>query len=316
LGKPAQLTEKVFLIDGCDLGMEERTGTYVLMEKDITLIETSASPSVPHILQGIKDLGISPEDVKYIIVTHIHLDHSGGAGLMVTHCPNAKVVVHPKGARHLANPSRLIASAKAVYGEKFNSLFDPILPVPEANLLVKADMETLQISDDCVLTFYDSPGHANHHFSIFHPGVNGLFSGDTVGIYYHQLHRKGIEFYIPSTSPNQFDPGKMLHSIETFKQLNADRLFFGHFGMSEHPAEAYRQVESWLEIFCSTAEAAHAEGSDFTDRTDLLAKQLFSKIKSYLLEKGLDEKDTVLELISLDLQISSMGLIDYITKKK
>ncbi|KKK34370.1 beta-lactamase [Mesobacillus campisalis] len=316
MGKPMQLTEKIHLIDGHDLGMEERTGSYVLMEDDITLIETSASPSVPHILAGLKDLGLAPSDIKYIIVTHIHLDHSGGAGLLLTYCPNAKIVVHPKGQRHLANPSRLITSAKAVYREKFEALFDPILPVPEENILVKADGETLQISEDCVLTFHDSPGHANHHFSIFHPGVKGLFSGDTIGIYYPQLARRGIELYIPSTSPNQFDPDKMLYSIETFEQLKAERLFFGHFGMSEHPEEAYSQVKYWLEVFCSTAETAFSEGSDFEERTNLAAQKLYGRVKNQLLENGLNDNDPIFELLSLDLQISSMGLIDYLTRKK
>ncbi|WP_053362012.1 MBL fold metallo-hydrolase [Bacillus sp. FJAT-27251] len=316
MGKPMQLTEKIHLIDGHDLGMEERTGSYVLLEDDITLIETSASPSVQHILAGLKDLGLPPSDIKYIIVTHIHLDHSGGCGLLLTYCPNAKIIVHPKGARHLADPSRLIASAKAVYREKFEALFDPILPVPEENILVKADGETLQVSEDCILTFHDSPGHANHHFSIFHPGVKGLFSGDTIGIYYPQLARKGIELYIPSTSPNQFDPDKMLHSLETFEQLKPERLFFGHFGMSEHPAEAYRQVKYWLEVFCSTAEAAFDEGSDFEERTNLAAQKLYERVKNHLLENGLNDKDPILELLSLDLQISSMGLVDYLTRKK
>ena len=191
--KPVQLTEKVFLIDNFDLSMAERTGTYVLMEEKLTLIETSASPSVPYILKGLAALGVHPDDVLYIIVTHIHLDHAGGAGLMLEHCPNAKVVVHPKGARHLADPSRLIQGAKAVYGEKFKELFDPVVKVPEDRLIIKEDGDSLELGENINLLFIDSPGHANHHFSIYHPSSNGIFSGDTAGIFYPQIYREGID---------------------------------------------------------------------------------------------------------------------------
>ena len=168
--KPVQLTENVFLIDDFDLSMPERTGTYVLTEDKVTLIETSASPSIPYILEGLQTLGVSPADISYIIVTHIHLDHAGGAGLMLQHCPNAKVIVHPKGARHLADPSRLIMGAKAVYGDKFSQLFDPIVEIPEDRLMIKGEGDTLEISEKLNLKFLDTPGHANHHFSIYQIG--------------------------------------------------------------------------------------------------------------------------------------------------
>jgi glyoxylase-like metal-dependent hydrolase (beta-lactamase superfamily II) len=315
LKKPIQLTENIYLIDGHDLGMEERTGSYVLKEKEITLIETSASPSIPYILNGLKELGVGPEEVKYIIVTHIHLDHSGGAGLLLQHCPNAHVIVHPKGARHLHDPSRLIASAKTVYGAEFDTLFDPIVPIPNERLLTKAENETLQISDNCLLTFIESPGHAKHHFSIHHSGVNGIFTGDTAGIYYPQLHRQGIEYYIPTTSPNQFDPDKMLHSISRFKAMNVDRLFFGHYGMSENPQEVYRQVSEWLDIFVSEAQNAFDSTNDFDSRAEITTNRLFNKIQSDLRQKGIGDEDPIYKIITLDLQISSMGLIDYLTKK-
>ncbi|MGY3315594.1 glyoxylase-like metal-dependent hydrolase (beta-lactamase superfamily II) [Peribacillus simplex] len=109
--------------------------------QNITLVETSASPSIPHLMKGLEDLGISPVDITYIILTHIHLDHAGGAGLFLQHCPNAKVIVHPKGARHLEDPTRLIAGAKAVYGEEFNELFNPILPIPFDRMLTIHDRE-------------------------------------------------------------------------------------------------------------------------------------------------------------------------------
>ncbi|WP_174733750.1 MBL fold metallo-hydrolase [Mesobacillus harenae] len=314
--KPEKLAENLYLIDDYDLKMEERTGTYVLTEQDLTLIETCASPSVPKILKGLNLLGLSPENVKYIIVTHIHLDHAGGAGLLLTHCPQAKVVVHPKGIRHLEDPSRLIAGAKSVYGERFDELFDPILPVASEQLIVKNDRESLTIGPDCTLTFYDSPGHSNHHFSIFHPNTSGMFTGDTAGIRYPQLVREGIELYLPSTSPNQFSPEKMLHSLELFKSLSLKYIYFGHYGMSSNPEEVYKQVEDWLKVFLEEAESAFLEGNEFLEKVFMTTERLQNRVAIYLLEKGIDRNHQAFEILSLDLSVSAMGLIDYLQKRK
>lgn len=307
---PKQLNERVFIIDGHDLNVEERTGTYVLMEEQLTLIDTSASPSVPYIKEGLQEMGLSLAQVKYIIVTHIHLDHAGGAGLLLQECPDAKVVVHPKGARHLADPSRLIAGAKMVYGDKFEPLFDPIVPIPEDRLLIRTEGDHLEIGPDCLLEFWDTPGHAKHHFSIVHPGSNGIFAGDTVGIRYEQLAKDGIAFYLPSTSPNQFDPEAMQAAIERIRNACFDAIYFGHYSMSQEPGEALDQVEGWLRIFVEEAEAVKAaEGGP-----EQLAEKLTGRIKAHLLDLGVREDHNVFELIRLDLDVSSMGLMESISK--
>lgn len=312
--KPVQLSENVYLIDDFDLKMAERTGTYVLTEDKVTLIETSASPSIPYILEGLHALGISPGDVSYIIVTHIHLDHAGGAGLMLQHCANAKVIVHPKGARHLADPSRLIQGAKAVYGDKFDSLFNPIVEIPEDRIITKDEGDTLTISEGLTLKFLDTPGHANHHFSIHHPLTNGIFSGDTAGIFYPQLEREGIEFYLPSTSPNQFDPEKMLGSINRYKELGVERIYFGHYGMSENPSEAFRQVESWLDLFVEEARLVFSDDNLRENPVENITQRLYGKIKTDLKQKGIADTHPVFELLYLDINVSAMGLAHYLTK--
>jgi glyoxylase-like metal-dependent hydrolase (beta-lactamase superfamily II) len=313
LKKPVQLSKNVYLIDDFDLKMEERTGTYVLTEEQVTLIETSASPSIPYILEGLQTLGISPEDISYIIVTHIHLDHAGGAGLMLKHCPNAKVIVHPKGARHLADPSRLIQGAKAVYGDKFTDLFDPIVEIAEDRLIIKGEGDTLEIGDKLTLEFLDTPGHANHHLSVFHPLTKGVFSGDTAGIFYPQIYREGIEFYLPTTSPNQFSPEKMLHSIDRYKELGIERIYFGHYGMSENPEEAFRQVERWLDVFIKEAKLVYSDEKQREKLVENITINLYNRICSYLKQQGLAENHPIYELLYLDINVSSMGLAHYLT---
>ena len=312
---PIKLAENLYLIDDFDLSTEERTGTYVITEEVMTLVETSASPSVPYIIEGLKKLQISLDAIDYIIVTHIHLDHAGGVGLLLQHCPNAKVIVHPKGARHLADPSRLIAGAKAVYGDKFSDLFEPILPVPQERLITKNHQEELQIGPDCTLIFFDTPGHANHHFCIYYPRENGLFVGDTSGIYYPQLHRIGVEFYLPSTSPNQFDPDQMLESIALFENMNLNALYFGHFGVSRTPNEVYKQVRYWLEIFVNEAKHVNAKYTDFDEQVQQISCHLLNRVSEHLERKGVSLDHPVFEVIRLDIEICSMGLVDYLNRQ-
>ena len=306
------LDERIFLIDGFDLGVASRTGTYVIQEEELTLIETGPSPSVKYIKKGLATLGLSLEQVKYIIVTHIHLDHAGGAGVLIKECPNAKVVVHPRGERHLEDPTKLTAGAKAVYGDSFSELFDPVLPIEKERLIVKSEGDTLKIGPDCTLEFLDTPGHAKHHFSVYDPISNGVFTGDTVGIRYEQLEKDGIHLFLPSTSPNHFNPNDMDASIKRIEKMNVDRIYFGHFGMTEFPNKALKQVAEWLEVFMEEAEHVVAEKKGYDD----LSKRLLQRVKEHLRELGVPDEHEVYILINLDMQVSSLGIIDYFKKLK
>lgn len=310
--KPIRIDDRIYLIDGFDLGKPARTGTYVVDEQDLTLVETGPSPSVKYVKEGLVSLGFSLTDVKYIIVTHIHLDHAGGAGLLIKDCPNAKVVVHPKGARHLIDPKKLAAGARAVYGESFAELFDPIVPVPEEKLLIKGEEDELKIGPECTLEFLDTPGHAKHHFSIYDPISNGIFTGDTVGIRYDQLIRDGIDFFLPSTSPNHFDPSAMQKAIIRIKDMNVDQIYYGHFGMTQEIEKALDQASYWLEVFVEEGEKAFAAGEGYAE----IATRLSYQVKEHLRGLGVPDNHDVYILINLDMQVSALGIIDYFQKIK
>ncbi|MFP8782456.1 MBL fold metallo-hydrolase [Planococcus plakortidis] len=303
----SKLNDRIHLIDGFDLGLKQRTGSYVINEQQLTIIETGPSPSVEHVKEGLNELGLPLEEVRYIIVTHIHLDHAGGAGLLMQECPNATLIVHPKGARHLSDPSRLIAGARAVYGDKFDSLFNPIVPVPEHRIEVKTEGGKLQIGPGCTLEFWDTPGHAKHHFGIYDPVSNGFFAGDTAGIRYIQLIEDGIDFYLPSTSPNQFDPGAMKASIERMEEQQFDWLYYGHYGADKNPQAALGQVLEWLEVFVEEGAAAYRIG----ESADQLAKRLAAPVMAQLADQGMEQPHRVEPYIEMDLQVSAQGLLDY-----
>ncbi|WP_017470489.1 MBL fold metallo-hydrolase [Amphibacillus jilinensis] len=304
----------ISIIDLNDLNLPERTGSYILHAEKLTLIETSASPSIPYLLAGLNDLNIDPADISYIIVTHIHLDHAGGVGLLLESCPNAKVIVHPRGERHLKDPSKLIQGAKAVYGEQFDQLFDPIVPVPSDRLITKADLDRLEISNDRTLTFYDTPGHAKHHFSIHDSKSNAIFTGDTLGIRYPVSMTNGTELILPSTSPNQFDPNAMLASMKRIRELNVDAIYFGHYGKSDYPDLVYHQLSQWLNRYLRISETiikTHPDRS-VEDQIEAIAEALFNRVE---VESDISDP-TIFDYIRLDLNISAQGIVEFITDNR
>lgn len=310
--KTVDLGSKISLIDAYDMEIIEKTGSYVIRDEQLTIVETCGSPSVPYILRGLREMGLEPEDVKYIILTHIHLDHAGGAGLLLQNCSNAKVVVHPKGARHLINPERLVEGARAVYGEQFDKLYDPVVPIPEEAVIIKEDGKTLTIGPSRTLQFFDTPGHANHHFCIHDPASNGIFTGDTAGVYYHQVKDEGVTMILPITSPNQFNPQATLDSLERIRELNVDRIYFGHFGMSEEPEKVFQQIKYWLPIFVEIGEETLAEGLG----EDAVASRMLERVRRYLTERGIPSDHMVYPLLEIDLELAALGMVDYLRKKR
>ncbi|WP_152656075.1 MBL fold metallo-hydrolase [Oceanobacillus sp. CFH 90083] len=309
--KPMKLHHDISLIDGFDFGVSGRTGAYVIEADQLTIVETGPSPSVPYIKKGLEALGYSFADVKHIIVTHVHLDHAGGAGRLLECCPHATLYVHPRGKRHLAEPNKLAAGARAIYGERFSELYDPIVPAAEERMVEKTEGDTLQIAEERILEFWDTPGHARHHLGIYDPVSNGMFTGDTAGIQYEQLFPHGVNFFLPSTSPNHFDPAAMKKSLQRFREKQLDYIYFGHFGETDLVEEALKQAESWLDIFVKEAEAAVAEGQGY----DEIAERLLVYVQSELREQGIDDAHEVYQMIHVDLQLSALGMVDYLQKK-
>lgn len=315
MSRVQQIAPNFFCIDTHDLNREQRTSSYLLIDEKIALIETSASPSVPYILDGLDKLNIALEDIDYVIVTHIHLDHAGGAGLFLQSCPNATFVVHPRGVSHMVDPSRLIASAKSVYGEEFERLFDPIVPI-DAKRIVEIGHEQELALGQHKLTFFHTEGHAKHHVSMLYSATNGLFVGDTTGVRYPEMNGEAIDLIIPSTSPNQYNPETMEQSIQLYESLNASELYFGHYGAYKNPKEAYRQVRYWTPLFLAEGKKASEISSIFQEQVHYLDARLKELLFSYLQENGIPASHPVYETIPFDIIVSSMGILDYLEKVK
>merc|ERR1711879_778348 len=186
----------------------------------LALIETGTVNTVPHVLKVIDNLGLTPEHLDYVIPTHVHLDHAAGAGAMLSHCPNARLVVHPRGAPHMISPEKIEAGTRAVYGdEKYERLYGTLIPVAPDKVIEAPDNATVDL-DSRTLTFLDTPGHARHHFCVHDDGSNSLFTGDTAGVSYRHFDGKssdnkssdeaptGEVFWFVTTTPVQFEEGQ------------------------------------------------------------------------------------------------------------
>ena len=214
----------------------------------VAIIDTGVNSSVPRVLAALRDKGLRPEQVDYVILTHIHLDHAGGAGLLLSQLPNARLTVHPRGARHIADPSRLIASTIAVYGaEEARRTFGEIVPVPRSRIIETAHESSLTLNGR-EFVFFDTPGHARHHVCVLDTRSGHLFTGDTFGLSYRELDCSGRQFSIPTTSPTQFDPVAAHRSLDLILGLKPGAIYVTHYSqvrdIARMGADMHRLVDA------------------------------------------------------------------------
>ena len=197
---------------------------------EAAIIETGAPRSVGRILRGMAAAGVAPESVRWIIPTHVHLDHAGGAGALLAHCPNASLLVHPRGVRHMIDPTHLIAGSVAVYGQqRFDALYGTVVPADASRVVAASDGSDWSLGSR-VLRIRDTPGHAKHHFCIWDEASASWFTGDTFGIAYRELCFDGIPFLMPTTTPVQFDPAALHASIDLLMAAEPSGFNLTHFG--------------------------------------------------------------------------------------
>ncbi len=218
------------------------------------LVDTGTHVSVSRTLDALDALQISRDRVSHIVLTHIHLDHAGGAGALMQALPGARLVVHPRGARHMADPSRLIAGSIAVYGEDtFRALYGDILPIDPTRILETADGSTLQVGDR-TLRFLHTPGHAKHHHCIVDAAAGGVFTGDTFGIAYRSLHTPTGPFLFPTTTPVHFDPVAARQSIERIVATGLSTAWLTHYSRVDGLADLAPQLLADLDTFVAIVE--------------------------------------------------------------
>lgn len=276
---------------------------YLMRQGDeIAIIETGTAHTVPHILHALKSMGSSTEDVRYIIPTHIHLDHAGGAGALMAQCPNAQLLVHPRGAPHMIDPAKLQAGTVAVYGaDKFNRLYGELQPVPAGRVAEVPDGFKLDFNGR-QLSFLHTPGHALHHFCIHDSASRGIFTGDTFGLSYPNLSRNGQPFIFATTTPVHFSPDDMLVSIDRLMALKPKLMYLTHFGPIEPAPTLVSHLKKSILAFKSIALN---EQQNQTDRQAAIEQAL---LRWLLDELGAEPGSEAANWLANDVQLNAQGL--------
>jgi glyoxylase-like metal-dependent hydrolase (beta-lactamase superfamily II) len=295
----------VTAIDTFMAGRERYTAAYLLHADEPTLVETGPGTSVGPVDRALRDLGIEPDALAHVVVTHIHLDHAGGVGGLATRYPRSTIWVHQRGARHLADPTRLVASATRVYGEeRMTSLFGPVRPVPADRLRVLDDGAELRIGGRS-LRAIDTPGHANHHLALVDSETGVVFTGDALGI-----HVPDLPILRPATPPPDFDLDRAVASIERIRGAARSTLLFAHFGpigeVDRTCDLAVRRLREWTDA----VRGAMRTTADLDEIVEVLSREAARDVATGA-ESQLD-LDRLETLASI--RMNAAGIVRYLSR--
>jgi glyoxylase-like metal-dependent hydrolase (beta-lactamase superfamily II) len=289
-----EVAEKIFRLEIPIPIMNSVFGVYLIKESNGVLIEPGPSIAVPYIEEGMKALGM--RDLAYIIPTHMHVDHAGSIGTLARLFPRAKVLVHPQGAKHALDPSRLIESTRIVWGVDFEANLGSIVPVPKAQIRVVEDNEAIRVNGTELQILY-APGHAPHQIVIFDRSVKGIFCGDALGL----LAQNAKPFPLPNTAPPGFDQEVYLQTMQKLRNLNPDILFYSHGGVIEKPDGLISLAADNTLIFGNMVLQALKEGETPED--------IIHRMRDYIIGRF------GIQLLESDLAMFVSGYIFYFKKK-
>jgi glyoxylase-like metal-dependent hydrolase (beta-lactamase superfamily II) len=283
---------------------------HLVVEKGrVAFVDTGTNESLPFALDGLKRLGLGPEAVDYVILSHIHLDHAGGAGAFMQAFPGAKLVVHPRGSRHMASPAKLVQAVIAVYGADYvERVYGQILPVPSERIIEATDGLVVNLAGRELLCL-DTPGHARHHIAVLDRQTRGIFTGDTFGISYREMDTDGRQFIFPTTTPSQFDPQPLLASMDRLMAEQPQAMYLTHYSQVLDVPQKDAELRRLIRAFCAIALAGRDSG--------LTGKARVEHIRQGLARLLLDEShafgcqlpdDQVLTVWEQDLELDAQGL--------
>lgn len=291
-------------IDTRTAGLTKVTAGYLIDAPRPTLIECGPALSIEHVIESLHELGMDAGDLAYLVLSHIHLDHGGGAGDVAAAFPSATVVVSEVGARHLVDPERLNASSRQVYGSLMDEVYGECTPIPTERVRGVGDGEALELGGGRRLELLYTPGHAKHHIAALDPDTGALFVGDSVGV-----RMPGMSAIRPATPPPDFDLELANATLERYKQLAPARIYLAHYGEVAPPQEALEEASERLGAWFSTAEAAYREHAEIDHVAETLAERFAAETP-----QGDSEAARRVSLLS-GVHSNAMGMVRYLEQR-
>ena len=296
------LDDEIICIDALYTGPENACCYLVGGAGEYALVETGTARSVANILATLNALEIDPARLRYVIPTHVHLDHAGGCGQLMARFPDATLLVHPRGARHLVDPARLVASSQAVYGEQlFSELYGEILPVPAERVQTLDDGGTVELGRRR-LKVRHTRGHANHHLCLFDEQSGGWFSGDMFGISYPRLRFPSGAFVIPATTPTQFDPELYAQSVSTLAAAGPRQFFLTHYGALPFADEQVNMLHRQLADYAALADHSGATTDTLAASVTAIAEREIARLV------GAQQARAAAAALHMDARLNAQGI--------
>lgn len=298
-----KVEKHLYQIDVETAGIKNFIASYILKGKQVAMVETGPNSSVPNLLFCLKELNVKPEDVVYVAVSHIHLDHGGGAGRLLKYLPKAKVIVHPRGAPHLTNPEKLWQQSREVLGN-IAEMYGKPEPVPEERIIAATDGMTFDIGNNVRLKVVETLGHASHHLSYYEPLSEGIFPGDAAGIYLNE-----IDVIVPTT-PSPFRLDVALASLDKLISLKPKVLYYSHFGKAYNAVEKLQTYAQQLKLWAKITR----QGIENKDSLEAISKRIIESDVAVQKAKEYIKAHPVLSETVLNESVR--GFIDFVEKFK
>ncbi len=275
-------------------------------------VDTGTNDSVPKLLDALHQKGLDADAVDYVFLTHIHLDHAGGAGQLMRELPNAYCVVHPRGAAHMAEPSKLIAGTQAVYGEQLaREMYGDILPIDADRILEPGHGDSYELAGRRLSAYY-TEGHARHHYVLHDAKAAAVFTGDSFGLSYRDLDTDAGAFIFPTTTPTHFDPEQAHLSVDRIMGLQPDRLYLTHYSEVTELDRLAADMHRDLDAFVAIAESAISA----SERVSVIRQGLFDHLAGRIRAHGFPgDTDAIRNIIWMDTELNAQGLDIWLTRQ-
>jgi len=316
-----QLNDGIIAID-TEYARPMQDASHLIMESGkAAFVDTGANSSVPLLLDALDQQGLNVADVETLFLTHVHLDHAGGAGLLMQQLPNARCVLHPRGAPHMIDPSKLIAGTEAVYGkDKTHEIYGEILPVDEGRIDVAEDGQWFELNGRPLQTVF-TEGHAKHHYVLNDPTSRGVFTGDSFGVSYRETDTANGAIILPTTTPIDFDPDEAHKSVDRIMACKPDYVYVTHYSrvddLQRLAADMHQGIDDYVAIALQAERTNDAAGGDLNDRQQALEEKMFDYMYDRLARHGFKgDREMLMSIMKVDVVLNSQGLNVWLNRRK